>query len=95
MNLSGQLQKIHNLCDTSPRDAFADRDPGLGEAGIVVEFLPPRLCQQEGVHPWFVPLWQFIGRRSEILQDAGREGERVNDERLSTPAGKGNCKGQA
>lgn len=39
LNLSRQLKKVHDLGDTSPRDAFTGRDPGLGELGIVVELL--------------------------------------------------------
>jgi hypothetical protein len=93
LNLSGQLQEVHDLGDPRPRDAFPGRDSGLGKPGIVVELLAPRLCQQERMHPRFLALWQLLGRGGEVLQDAGRERERLNNKWPGTPSGTRDAEG--
>ena len=94
LNLGGQLQKVYDLGDTHSRKAFPGRDPGLGETGIVVELLAPALCQQKWMHARFLHLGFLLRRRGEVLKDARWEGERVNDERLLPPSGKGDAKSQ-
>jgi hypothetical protein len=89
LNLSRQLQKVHDLGDTGPRSALPGDDSGLVELNIVLHLLAPRLCQLARMQAQFLHPRPFLGRGGEVLQDVGWIEKWMDDEWLCAPPRKG------
>lgn len=90
LNLLWQFQQVHDLSHTGSRKTLADCDFGLVEVRIVLHLLTPGLGQQEWMEVYF-PAWKRFFNRHEKVENASREGDRVNGKGSDILSGTGDA----